>query len=280
MQGYKPLLRTEDIPGVDATDRELFEFAMTIDGYRAEGSFGACMVVRDRVASFLATNQLELASTLELRVYLFGTARGCRHADSDLPRAKFDAVLSELRSRIPPDHSPPRSAEQFVFDAFTFGLDRHERLLATLVPRIAPETGIVAAAMDGLLSFDTAVVLEGRIDGTSRIDLIVKSGEWNPIACEFKVLWPNGLKECLDKARRDFEKLSSVGGLVVIFAYSVVAAPEAHGGRLSQASLESATDASFLRFGEPQFRSGTRTIRDVREATAEWELLAWRVEKR
>lgn len=170
-----------------------------------------------------------------------------------------------------------------VCSHFVEGIERSERTLALLLPRVAPEYGVVTAAAEGALASGLTVHFERALVRGSKIDLVVESAEGESLACEFKVLWPLGVKECLDKTAKDFDKLRPTGGLVVLFAYSVLEAPEPHHKRVTpegqgkglEETTREATSGSG-RFGEPAFRSGVHRF-SILGTSAEWELLAWRV---
>ncbi len=94
---------------------------------------------------------------------------------------------------------------------------------------------------------------------------------------EFKVLWPNGVKECVDGLAKDGGKLEGIPqGYLVAFAYALSKAPGEHGTRTMKRDLEVATKAAVDRLGTPFFESGFIEV-NGHGTEGRAQLQAWKV---
>jgi hypothetical protein len=80
--------------------------------------------------------------------------------------------------------------EQEAIDAMAEGLERHGRLLRAVLPYLASEGIVVAAAAEGILSrwADARVQYEKR-----KRDLVVER-RGRPLWFEFKTVWPGAAR--------------------------------------------------------------------------------------
>src|SRR5258708_2125867 len=95
------------------------------------------------------------------------------------------------------------------------GIRSRADLLAAILPRVAPEYVVVAAAVHALVE-DAAegpwqVLMEHSVSGIDKVDLVLRHADSaeRPYHFEFKTLW-GGYKECTDGVERDRQKLKGV----------------------------------------------------------------------
>ncbi|MDI1480400.1 hypothetical protein [Polyangium sp. y55x31] len=167
------------------------------------------------------------------------------------------------------------------FEAFTNGLRAEEALLAMLLPRVAPEISVVAAAALGLQRAAPAGSLELRLeaptgDGLTRVDMVVcPAGSDNRWAFEWKLLWQLGPRECVTGIQRDLVKLQGrQRSAVIVFAYAVHEAPAYCHARITKESLQTTTAKAAEKLGEPYRCSSVFTIEQL-GVHAKYQVLAW-----
>jgi len=168
------------------------------------------------------------------------------------------------------------SSAEPVLEAMWQGLLRHRELIGMTLPRVAPEHVIVACAAKGILERfgdDARVAIEEK-----RRDLTVElSGVkyW----FEFKLLWPNGVTECLGGIERDLHKKLAAPegydfGFAAAFAYAVVEVPASAQARKSPERLDDTLTKAKTALG-PWAWSSSREEFSAHGARSEGQLVAW-----
>ncbi|MGE0322136.1 MAG: hypothetical protein AB7K71_11760 [Polyangiaceae bacterium] len=145
--------------------------------------------------------------------------------------------------------------------------------------RVAPEATVVATAVDGLTSQSAPtwnVRMEATHNGVSRIDLVVapSGSTGNAVAVEFKTLWSNGQRECVDRIREDLSKLRGVNGYAAVLAYAVYEGAEA--SRSTDQPLNECVLEAEKSIGRAWWRSNLASF-DQRSVRGEHQLVVWRV---
>jgi len=138
------------------------------------------------------------------------------------------------------------------------GIRSRADLLAAILPRVAPEYVVVAAAVQALVE-DVAegpwqVLMEHSVSGIEKSDLVLRHADSaeRPYHFEFKALW-GGYKECTDGVERDRQKLKGVArGYVIAFAYSLHrASPSSSPRFVSKMTLDETVRWAKATLGEP-----------------------------
>lgn len=284
-----PLLTRDDVP----TDDPVESFALSFNGDDYWGSPEEYQCVAALVEGLRSRpGGLGHCTVAQLRTAIAREQRAMRHMGASLNYADVVDLLDALREKLPPTYEQ-RSAGvdpliQHCFGAMVEGIQRNQRLLATLMPRVAPESSVVAAATEGLWSFQPRlergyqVHLEGRASPSAagkRVDIVVRPDEPGapPLCIEWKVFWPNGSSECVKGIRADLAKLGGFHGLVMVFAYRVESVPPGHELRKSAVQLADALGSLEAAVGAATLRSELARF-DIRDAKGEYQVLGWVVE--
>ncbi|MDI1450796.1 hypothetical protein [Polyangium sp. 6x1] len=177
--------------------------------------------------------------------------------------------------------APGEACPEAWFEAFTTGLRGEEALLAMLLPRVAPEVSVVAAAALGLQRAAPEESLELRLeaptgDGLTRVDMVVcPAGSDSRWAFEWKLLWQLGPRECVAGIQRDLVKLQGrQRSAVVVFAYAVHEAPAYCHARVTKESLPTTVAHAVEKLGQPYRSSPMFTIEQL-GIHAKYQVLAW-----
>jgi hypothetical protein len=176
---------------------------------------------------------------------------------------------------------PDTTARRF-FEAMSQSIARDADLLAVVLPRVAPEQTVVALATRGLVDAigdGGRVELEAKVEGVKRCDVVVKTEQ--TYCFEWKLLWPNGIAECVEGVQKDLRKLRKARGpaYAVAFAYALSKVPKGCEAWLAKKT----TLDQLLRhrrvtgLGQPEFRSEAFAI-DAHGCGGEAYVAAWRAE--
>lgn len=260
---------------LDESRASLDELAQRFDGDRYWGNRETLNKVEERVRWLQRERRLAEAQTPELRSALFLLQGRCQIAGEQLTSIPARHILTELKLRT----ASPSSGDVAIFDAMWDGIQRNERLLAMTYARVAPEATVVATAVDGLTSQSAPtwnVRMEATHNGVSRIDLVVapSGSTGNAVAVEFKTLWSNGQRECVDRIREDLSKLRGVNGYAAVLAYAVYEGAEA--SRSTDQPLNECVLEAEKSIGRAWWRSNLASF-DQRSVRGEHQLVVWRV---
>lgn len=187
-----------------------------------------------------------------------------------------------------PHHGPYASPDEGEacpaawFNGFTEGIRAEEPLLTMLLPRVAPEATVVAAAALGLQRAAGDGALEIRFEastnnGLSRVDMVVcAAGNDRRWAFEWKLLWQPGLGECVGGIQRDLQKLKGQPrSAVLVFAFAVREAPQFCAPRITKVPLETTVGSAISKLGQEPYQKSDLLRTEQFGTRAEYQILAW-----